>query len=230
MVSDSNRFIVLVGLTEMVDSAWLPVNLVMLTLGPTVNKPAKAGCTASMSGNAYTQAFSASFIVGSRWQMASSSLLAIFMLRIQNSSFSMAYVKSVCTIVRRSWKNVKTIDSVDTHRLRPTIRLQLETHGRFARDVYRIMESSGCTFGLPPTRNALLAYLDMLEGTGLPWSVSVWGGDLMTTPIAQLALELGGHLHVGIEEFYSSQPSPTNKELVPEPPQLLAPLPPPLPN
>ncbi len=44
------------------------------------------------------------------------------------------------------------------------------------------MESSGCTFGLPPTRNALLAYLDMLEGTGLPWSVSVWGGDLMTTP------------------------------------------------
>ena len=42
----------------------------------------------------------------------------------------------------------------------------------------------GCTFGLPPTRNALLAYLDMLEGTGLPWSVSVWGGDLMATPIA----------------------------------------------
>jgi hypothetical protein len=31
----------------------------------------------------------------------------------------------------------------------------------------------GVTFGLPPTENALLAYLDMLEGTGLPWSVSV---------------------------------------------------------
>lgn len=74
----------------------------------------------------------------------------------------------------------------------------------------------GCTFGLPPTRHALLAYLDMLEGTGLPWSVSVWGGDLMETPIAQLALELGGHLHVGIEEFYSAQRMPTNAELVRE--------------
>jgi uncharacterized protein (DUF849 family) len=80
----------------------------------------------------------------------------------------------------------------------------------------------GCTFGLPPTRNALLAYLDMLEGTGLPWSVSVWGGDLMQTPIARLALELGGHLHVGIEEFYSPERSPTNQELVREAAQLVA--------
>ena len=80
----------------------------------------------------------------------------------------------------------------------------------------------GCTFGLPPTRHALLAYLDMLEGTGLPWSVSVWGGDLMQTPIAQLALELGGHLHVGIEEFYSPERTPTNEELVREAAQLVA--------
>jgi uncharacterized protein (DUF849 family) len=80
----------------------------------------------------------------------------------------------------------------------------------------------GCTFGLPPTRNALLAYLDMLEGTGLPWSVSVWGGDLMQTPVAQLALELGGHLHVGIEEFYSPDRSPTNEQLVREAAQLAA--------
>ena len=57
-------------------------------------------------------------------------------------------------------------------------------------------------FGLPPTANALLAYLDMLEGTGLPWSVSVWGGDLMATPVARLALERGGHLHVGLEEHF----------------------------
>ena len=74
----------------------------------------------------------------------------------------------------------------------------------------------GCTFGLPPTRHALLAYLDMLEGTGLPWSVSVWGGDLMQTPIAELALELGGHLHVGIEEFYSPERTPSNEDLVRE--------------
>jgi uncharacterized protein (DUF849 family) len=79
-----------------------------------------------------------------------------------------------------------------------------------------IATKPGCTFGLPPTRHALLAYLDMLEGTGLPWSVSVWGGDLMATPIARLAVELGGHLHVGIEEFYSPERSPSNEELVRE--------------
>ena len=74
----------------------------------------------------------------------------------------------------------------------------------------------GVTFGLPPTRNALLAYLDMLEGTGLPWSVSVWGGDMMQTPVARLALELGGHLHVGIEEHFDPGYKPTNVELVEE--------------
>jgi 3-keto-5-aminohexanoate cleavage enzyme len=74
----------------------------------------------------------------------------------------------------------------------------------------------GVTFGLPPTRNALLAYLDMLEGTGLPWSVSVWGGDLMATPVARLAVELGGHLHVGLEEHFDPDRKPTNLELVSE--------------
>ena len=73
----------------------------------------------------------------------------------------------------------------------------------------------GVTFGLPPTRNALLAYLDMIEGTGLPWSVSVWGGDLLETPIARLALERGGHLHVGLEE-HSGERKPTNETLVQE--------------
>ncbi len=74
--------------------------------------------------------------------------------------------------------------------------------------------AQGVTFGLPPTANALLAYLDMLDGTGLPWSVSVWGGDLMATPVARLALERGGHLHVGLEEHYDPAHSPTNVELV----------------
>lgn len=76
--------------------------------------------------------------------------------------------------------------------------------------------SKGLSFGLPPTEHALRAYLDMLEGTGLEWSVSVWGGDLMATPIARLALELGGHLHVGLEEYYDPQRQPTNAELVAE--------------
>lgn len=80
----------------------------------------------------------------------------------------------------------------------------------------------GVSFGLEPTEYGLLAYLDMLEGSNLPWSVSVWGGDLMETPIARLALERGGHLHVGVEEFYSPDRSPTNEELVREAVELCA--------
>lgn len=74
----------------------------------------------------------------------------------------------------------------------------------------------GVTFGLPPTRHALLAYLDMLEDTGIPWSVSVWGGDLMETELPRLALERGGHLHVGLEEFQHPERRPSNEELVAE--------------
>jgi len=73
----------------------------------------------------------------------------------------------------------------------------------------------GVSFGLPPSKNALLAYLDMIEGSRLPWSVSVWGGDLLETPIARLALEHGGHLHVGLEE-HSGNRQPTNETLVQE--------------
>ena len=82
---------------------------------------------------------------------------------------------------------------------------------------YGLMATTpGVSFGLEPTEYGLLAYLDMLEGSGLPWSVSVWGGELMETPIARLALERGGHLHVGVEEFYSPDRSPTNEELLRE--------------
>lgn len=80
----------------------------------------------------------------------------------------------------------------------------------------------GVSFGLPPTEHALLAYLDLLAGTGLPWSVSVWGGDLIETEIARRALELGGHLHVGLEEHFHPERKPTNEELVREAAELVA--------
>lgn len=76
--------------------------------------------------------------------------------------------------------------------------------------------AEGCTFGLAPTEHAVLAYLDMLDGVDLPWSVSVWGGDAMATPVPRVALEKGGHLHVGIEEFHDPVRQPTNVELVEE--------------
>lgn len=87
-------------------------------------------------------------------------------------------------------------------------------HGMFA-------TGPGVSFGLPPTPSALDAYLDMLEGTDLPWSVSVWGGDLIGTPVARLALERGGHLHVGLEEHFGDR-KPTNEELVREAADLAA--------
>lgn len=80
----------------------------------------------------------------------------------------------------------------------------------------------GVTFGLPPTEAALDAYLDMLAGTDLPWSVSVWGGDLLATPVARRALERGGHLHVGLEEHFDPDRHPTNAELVREAIELVA--------
>ena len=80
----------------------------------------------------------------------------------------------------------------------------------------------GVSFGLPPTENALAAFLDILGDVDIPWSVSVWGGDLMTTPVARMALEHGGHLHVGIEEHFHPDRKPTNEELVREAVELCA--------
>jgi uncharacterized protein (DUF849 family) len=44
----------------------------------------------------------------------------------------------------------------------------------------------------------------------------------MQTPIARLALELGGHLHVGLEEHFDPDRKPTNLELVEEAVKLCA--------
>lgn len=55
-------------------------------------------------------------------------------------------------------------------------------------------------FGLPPSTASLDAYLAMMEGLDIPWSVGVMGGMLLETPLARYALEKGGHLRVGIED------------------------------
>jgi len=74
---------------------------------------------------------------------------------------------------------------------------------------------SGAPFGLPPTRAGLEAYLDLLGDAPIPWAVSVVGGDVGRSDVAQLALERGGHLHLGLE-FYGGDRQPTNAELVGE--------------
>ncbi|MEO6122297.1 MAG: 3-keto-5-aminohexanoate cleavage protein [Ilumatobacteraceae bacterium] len=68
-------------------------------------------------------------------------------------------------------------------------------------------------FGLPPTSWALDAYLMMLTGTHLQWAVAVLGGDVIESGVARDALDAGGHLRVGLED-YRGRDTPTNVELV----------------
>lgn len=73
----------------------------------------------------------------------------------------------------------------------------------------------GVGFGLPPTPLALEAYLEMLGDCELPWAVAVLGGDVVDSGLAQLAIEKGGHVRVGLED-YAGRRQPSNAELVEE--------------
>jgi 3-keto-5-aminohexanoate cleavage enzyme len=80
---------------------------------------------------------------------------------------------------------------------------------------YLIGAGEGVGFGLPPTRVSLEAYLSMLEGCDVPWSVAVIGGDVVQTGLARLAIERGGHVRVGLEDHAGAR-RPANAELVRE--------------
>jgi len=69
-------------------------------------------------------------------------------------------------------------------------------------------------FGLPPTAPSLEAYTDMLAASGRPWMVAVIGGNLSDT-LAELAIERGGHVRVGLED-YTGPGEPRNEVLVAE--------------
>jgi uncharacterized protein (DUF849 family) len=60
-------------------------------------------------------------------------------------------------------------------------------------------------FGAPPIREALDMYLAMMKGSRLPWAVAVIGGSLLDSEIVGPALERGGHLRVGLEDFFSAK-------------------------
>ena len=63
----------------------------------------------------------------------------------------------------------------------------------------------------PPIPESLQLYLKMMEGLDLKWSVGVVGKDVMETPLAQMALELGGSFRVGLEDWATG---PSNIEQV----------------
>ncbi len=67
------------------------------------------------------------------------------------------------------------------------------------------------TFSAPPIVEALDLYCAMLGDVDLPWGSTVLGGSILDTPIAQLTVERGGHLRVGLEDFGSG---PSNVEQV----------------
>lgn len=66
--------------------------------------------------------------------------------------------------------------------------------------VYRLMFSVGFTFGFPPRRAALQAYVDLLSETapGAPWMIA--GLDVDILPLIPDTLALNGHVRVGLED------------------------------
>ncbi len=43
-------------------------------------------------------------------------------------------------------------------------------------------------------------YVSLIEGSGLPWVVSILGGRILETDLPRYVLERGGNLRVGIED------------------------------
>jgi uncharacterized protein (DUF849 family) len=68
-------------------------------------------------------------------------------------------------------------------------------------------------FGLPNTPQSLDSYMHLLDDAPIPWAVSVVSGDVFDNGVAQHAIDLGGHLRVGLED-YAGAGAPTNRELV----------------
>lgn len=68
-------------------------------------------------------------------------------------------------------------------------------------------------FGLAPTERALDACLEAIGDIDVPWMVSAQGDAILDSAVAQLALERGGHIRVGIEDV-SGASGMSNLEMV----------------
>lgn len=70
-------------------------------------------------------------------------------------------------------------------------------------------------FGLDPSAAALDAYLDIIGNSALPWAVAVVGGCVIESGMAKMAIERGGHVRLGLED-YAGDRTPSNLELLQE--------------
>ena len=73
----------------------------------------------------------------------------------------------------------------------------------------------------PPIPEALELYLKMMEGLDLKWAVGCPADDrsIMDTPLARMALERGGSLRVGLEDYTTG---PSNLEQLERAKELVA--------
>jgi uncharacterized protein (DUF849 family) len=85
--------------------------------------------------------------------------------------------------------------------------------GKLPASIVKLYFGGRLAFGLPPTSTALDAYLELLEPTGLPWSVAVLDGDVVGCGLAEAAIRRGGHVRVGLEDYLGPD-QPTNAELL----------------
>lgn len=83
-------------------------------------------------------------------------------------------------------------------------------------DEYGLLATEpACSCGLPPEPKYLDVYLSLLGGRNIPWFVSVWGKtDENGLALIERALELGGHIQIGVETYYHPDKNPTNLELM----------------
>ena len=73
----------------------------------------------------------------------------------------------------------------------------------------------------PPIPEALELYLKMIEGLDLDWAVGcpAWDRSIMDTPLARMALERGGGLRIGLEDYTTG---PSNLEQLERAKELVA--------
>jgi uncharacterized protein (DUF849 family) len=79
--------------------------------------------------------------------------------------------------------------------------------------IYRLMFSDEYAWGFPPQEYALDAYLTLIQQVApkAPWMIAGLGVDV--SPLAEAALERGGHVRVGLEDAHFSTDR-TNVDLV----------------